>query len=80
MKIVNVSKNKFGVSNILDSLLTSRFATFIVVFLGPLLSIITFLAFSITEELLQTRVIIGDHYTRFVIHLNCRNIDLIKGF
>ena len=50
MKIVNVSKNKFGVSNILDSLLTSRFATFIVVFLGPLLSIITFLAFSITED------------------------------
>ena len=50
MKIVNVSKNKFGVSNILDSLLTSSFATFIVVFLGPLLSIITFLAFSITED------------------------------
>ena len=49
-KIVSVIKNKLGTSNILDRLLFSNIATFVVVFLGPLLSIITFLAFSITED------------------------------
>ena len=48
MTIINESTT--CISNILDKLLTSRFATFIVVFLGPLLSIVTFLAFSITED------------------------------
>ena len=50
MKIVNKKKNRDGFSNILDKLLFSNSVTFIVVFLGPLLSIITFLAFSIIEE------------------------------
>ena len=49
-QIVNTSKNKDFFSNILDKFLFSNLATFIVVFLGPLLSIITFLAFSIIEE------------------------------
>ena len=48
-KIVN-KKNRVVLSNILDKLLFSNAVTFIVVFLGPLLSIITFLAFSIIEE------------------------------
>ena len=50
MKIVNTKKNRDGFNNILDKLLFSNSVTFIVVFLGPLLSIITFLAFSIIEE------------------------------
>ena len=49
-KIVNNIKNRDVISNILDKFLFSNLATFIVVFLGPLLSIITFLAFSIIEE------------------------------
>jgi len=49
-QIVNTVKNKDFISNILDKFLFSNLATFIVVFLGPLLSIITFLAFSIIEE------------------------------
>ncbi len=49
-QIVNTVKNKYFFSNILDKVLFSNSATFIVVFLGPLLSIITFLAFSIIEE------------------------------
>ncbi len=49
-KIVNESKNNLAASVILDGFLASNFATFIVVFLGPLLSIITFLTFSITED------------------------------
>ena len=49
-KIVDTIKNKDFISNILDKFLFSNSATFIVVFLGPLLSIITFLAFSIIEE------------------------------
>ena len=40
--IVNTVKNKDFISNILDKFLFSNLATFIVVFLGPLLSIITF--------------------------------------
>ena len=43
-------KTTFGTNNTLDNFLFSNFATFVVVFLGPLLSIITFLAFSITED------------------------------
>ena len=49
-QIVNTIKNKDFFSNILDKFLLSNLATFVIVFLGPLLSIITFLAFSITEE------------------------------
>ncbi len=49
-QIVNNVKNKDFIGNILDKFLFSNVATFIVVFLGPVLSIITFLAFSIIEE------------------------------
>ena len=49
-QIVNTVKNNDFTGNILDKFLFSNLATLIVVFLGPVLSIITFLAFSITEE------------------------------
>ena len=48
-KIVNNTKNKDVVNRVLDKFLFSNLATF-VVFLGPLLSTITFLAFSIIES------------------------------
>ena len=43
-QIVNTVKNKDFINTILDKFFFSNLATFIVVFLGPLLSIITFLA------------------------------------
>ena len=49
-KIVNIVKKSEVTNNILDKFLLSNLVTFTVVFLGPLLSIITFLAFSIIEE------------------------------
>ena len=49
-KIVNIVKKSDVANNILDKFLFSNLVTFTVVFLGPLLSIITFLAFSIIEE------------------------------
>ena len=49
-KIVNIVKKSDVTNNILDKFLFSNLVTFTVVFLGPLLSIITFLAFSIIEE------------------------------
>ena len=70
-QIVNTGKNRDYFSNILDKFLFSNSATFIVVFLGPLLSIITFLAFSIIEETsrpeLLSAIIVLDFLYIFIV-------------
>ena len=77
-QIVNTVKNKVFFGNILDKFLFSNSATFIVVFLGPLLSIITFLAFSIIEEssrpeLLSAIIVLDFLYTY------CRDFNLAQS-
>ena len=78
-QIVNTIKNKDFISNILDKFLFSNLATFIVVFLGPLLVNHNFFSLQYNRGVIKTRTIVGNNCIRFFIYIYCRDINLAQS-